>query len=42
MQEIRQFGARMDDFGLELLNMLERAQAAPTTPAPTPTFMERR
>ena len=40
MQEIRQFGARMDDFGLELLNTVERAQAAPQT-QPT-TYVEQR
>ena len=27
MQHIREFGARMDDFGLELMNEVERAQA---------------
>jgi biopolymer transport protein TolQ len=27
MQHIREFGARMDDFGLELINEVERAQA---------------
>jgi biopolymer transport protein TolQ len=27
MQNIREFGARMDDFGLELINEVERAQA---------------
>jgi biopolymer transport protein TolQ len=40
MQEIRQFGARMDDFGLELLNTVERAQAASQT-QPT-TYQEQR
>ena len=40
MQEIRQFGARMDDFGLELLNTVERAQAAPQT-QPT-SYVEQR
>ncbi len=33
--DIREFGARMDDFSLEMLNTLERAQAAPQ-PAPAP------
>ena len=42
MQEIRQFGARMDDFSLELLNAIERAQAGAPAPAPAPSFMERR
>ena len=40
MQDIRQFGARMDDFGLELLNTVERAQAAPQA-QPT-TYVEQR
>src|SRR5579871_4699664 len=32
MQNIREFGARMDDFGLELVNEVERAQSgAPRT-----------
>jgi biopolymer transport protein TolQ len=32
MQNLREFGARMDDFGLELLNEVERAQSgAPRT-----------
>ena len=26
-QHIREFGARMDDFGLELINEVERAQS---------------
>jgi len=38
-QHIREFGARMDDFGLELINEVERAQAG-TARAPVP--MERR
>jgi biopolymer transport protein TolQ len=42
MQEIRQFGARMDDFSLEMLNAIERAQAGAPAPAPAPSFMERR
>src|SRR5579864_6194819 len=29
MQQIREFGARMDDFGLELLNTVERPAAQP-------------
>jgi biopolymer transport protein TolQ len=40
IQEIRQFGARMDDFGLEFLNTVERAQAASQT-QPT-TYLEQR
>ncbi len=40
MQEIRQFGARMDDFGLELLNTVERAQAA--AQAQPTSYMEQR
>jgi biopolymer transport protein TolQ len=39
MQEIRQFGARMDDFSLELMNTVEGAQASTATP---PSFAERR
>ena len=31
MQQIREFGARMDDFGLELLNTVDRS--APQSPA---------
>jgi len=38
-QHIREFGARMDDFSLELVNEIERAQAG-TVRAPVP--MERR
>src|SRR5579863_1650522 len=38
-QHMREFGARMDDFGLELINEVERAQAG-TARAPVP--MERR
>jgi biopolymer transport protein TolQ len=34
--DIREFGARMDDFSLEMLNTLERAQAAQSQPAPVP------
>src|SRR5579872_4509588 len=30
MQQIREFGARMDDFGLEFLNTIERPVAQPT------------
>ena len=30
MQQIREFGARMDDFGLELLNTVDRPVAQPT------------
>ncbi|MGA2992618.1 MAG: protein TolQ [Candidatus Korobacteraceae bacterium] len=40
MQEVRQFGARMDDFSLELLNTVERGQQA--SAAPAPTIVERR
>jgi len=29
MQQIREFGARMDDFGLELLNVVDRPVAQP-------------
>ena len=32
MQQIKEFGARMDDFGLELLNIVDRS-AAPQPPA---------
>ncbi len=40
-QNIREFGARMDDFSLELINEVERAQAG--TPAPrAPETVERR
>ena len=39
MQHIREFGARMDDFSLELINEVERAQATPTR---TPAAVERR
>ena len=38
-QHIREFGARMDDFSLELINEVERAQA---TTARTPASVERR
>jgi biopolymer transport protein TolQ len=42
MQDVRQFGARMDDFGLELLNTVERAQAAAQAQPSTPTsYVER-
>ncbi len=34
MQHIREFGARMDDFGLELMNEIERAQASNVRPMP--------
>jgi len=34
--DIREFGARMDDFSLEMLNTLERVQAGPPQPAPAP------
>jgi len=33
IQHIREFGARMDDFSLELVNEIERAQASSTRPA---------
>ena len=33
MQQIREFGARMDDFGLELLNTVDRPVAQPPQPA---------
>jgi biopolymer transport protein TolQ len=38
-QHIREFGARMDDFGLELVNEVERAQAGA---ARVPESVERR
>ena len=38
-QHIREFGARMDDFSLELINEIERAQAGA---APRPQPVERR
>src|SRR5664279_4490908 len=38
-QHIREFGSRMDDFGLELLNEVERAQAGAVR---TPESVERR
>jgi biopolymer transport protein TolQ len=38
-QHIREFGARMDDFGLELFNEVERAQAGAVR---TPESVERR
>jgi biopolymer transport protein TolQ len=38
-QHIREFGARMDDFSLELINEVERAQASS---ARTPASVERR
>ena len=42
MQDVRLFGARMDDFGLELLNTVERAQAAAQAQPSTPTsYVER-
>lgn len=37
-QHIREFGSRMDDFSLELMNEIERAQAG----APRPEMVERR
>lgn len=37
-QHIREFGSRMDDFSLELMNEIERAQAG----APRPEMAERR
>jgi biopolymer transport protein TolQ len=37
-QNIREFGARMDDFGLELINEVERAQSG----VPRPVEVERR
>src|ERR1700757_5311361 len=39
-QHIREFGARMDDFGLELINEVERAQAGAV--ARPPVAVERR
>lgn len=39
MQHIREFGARMDDFSLELINEVERAQASATR---QPATAERR
>src|SRR5690348_866346 len=35
MQQIREFGARMDDFGLELLNTVDRSAPQPPQPART-------
>jgi hypothetical protein len=32
MQSIREFGARMDDFSLELINEVERAQSSAPRP----------
>ncbi len=40
-QHIREFGARMDDFSLELINEVERAQAVAARP-PAPATVERR
>jgi len=40
MQHIREFASRMDDFGLELMNEIERAQAGTARPMPEP--VERR
>jgi biopolymer transport protein TolQ len=40
-QHIREFGARMDDFSLELVNEIERAQAGMAAPRPQAT-VERR
>src|SRR5271165_3525487 len=40
-QNIREFGARMDDFSLELINEVERAQAGTPTPR-APETVERR
>jgi biopolymer transport protein TolQ len=40
MQHIREFGARMDDFSLELLNEIERAQVG--SPRPVAEVVERR
>ncbi len=34
MQHIREFGSRMDDFSLELMNEIERAQAGAARPQP--------
>ncbi len=34
--DIREFGARMDDFSLEMMNTIERAQAAQPAPTPVP------
>jgi biopolymer transport protein TolQ len=39
-QHIREFGSRMDDFGLELMNEIERAQAGAVRPVPE--MVERR
>ena len=39
MQEVRQFGARMDDFSLEMLNTVERGLRRRP---PNPTLVERR
>jgi biopolymer transport protein TolQ len=40
IQHIREFGSRMDDFSLELMNEIERAQAG--SPRPSPEMVERR
>jgi biopolymer transport protein TolQ len=40
IQHIREFGARMDDFGLELINEVERAQSG--APRHVPESVERR
>jgi biopolymer transport protein TolQ len=40
MQQLREFGARMDDFGLEFLNAVERP-AAPARPRETAVLEER-
>ena len=36
MHQIREFGARMDDFGLEFMNTVERASAPPAAPRREP------
>jgi biopolymer transport protein TolQ len=41
MNSIREFGARMDDFSLEMLNTIERTSGA-VTPTPPPLAAERR
>src|ERR1044072_8681018 len=41
INQIRAFGARMDDFSLELMNAVERAQPAPPTVHPSTVNQER-
>ncbi|MFL6437151.1 MAG: MotA/TolQ/ExbB proton channel family protein [Terriglobales bacterium] len=41
MQQIREFGARMDDFGLELLNVVDRPVAQPARTRETVVLEER-